>query len=79
MSPGWHLKSSAVPVFPRYDLPAQYELISQVAERCQVPLPALRWNEPEGGPLGTPFFVMDQVEGRVPLDNPPYVFGGWLL
>ena len=26
-----------------------------------------------------PFFVMDQVDGRVPLDNPPYVFGGWLL
>jgi aminoglycoside phosphotransferase (APT) family kinase protein len=22
---------------------------------------------------------MDQVTGRVPLDNPPYVFGGWLL
>jgi aminoglycoside phosphotransferase (APT) family kinase protein len=22
---------------------------------------------------------MDQVEGQVPLDNPPYVFGGWLL
>ncbi|HET9899135.1 MAG TPA: phosphotransferase family protein [Streptosporangiaceae bacterium] len=70
---------SAIPVFPRYDLPGQYELITQVARRCQIPLPALRWNEPEGGPLGTPFFVMDQVEGRVPLDNPPYVFGGWVL
>ena len=22
---------------------------------------------------------MDRVDGRVPLDNPPYVFGGWLL
>jgi len=44
-----------------------------------VPLPALRWNQPDGDPLGTAFFVMDQVEGRVPLDNPPYVFGGWLL
>jgi aminoglycoside phosphotransferase (APT) family kinase protein len=58
---------------------AQYELISQVAARCQIPLPALRWNEPDGGPLGSPFFVMDQVEGRIPLDNPPYVFAGWLL
>lgn len=71
-------EASAVPVFPRYDLPGQYDLIAQVAQRCGVPLPALRWNEPEGGPLGTPFFVMDQVAGRVPLDNPPYVFGGWL-
>src|SRR5690242_19431997 len=22
---------------------------------------------------------MDRVEGRIPSDNPPYVFGGWLL
>jgi aminoglycoside phosphotransferase (APT) family kinase protein len=72
-------EASAVPVFPRYDLPAQFEVISAVAQRCDVPLPALRWNEPGGGTLGTPFFVMDQVEGRVPLDNPPYVFTGWLL
>ncbi|HWF80468.1 MAG TPA: phosphotransferase family protein [Streptosporangiaceae bacterium] len=72
-------ESSAVPVFPRYDLPGQYALIAKVAQRCSVPLPTLRWNEPDGGSVGTPFFVMDQVTGRVPLDNPPYVFGGWLL
>ena len=70
---------SAVPVFPRYDLPGQFEIIEQVAARCAVPLPRLRWNQPDGEPLGTAFFVMDQVDGRVPLDNPPYVFGGWLL
>ena len=71
-------ENQAVPVFPRYDLPGQYTLIEQVAARCQVPLPRLRWNQPDGGPLGIAFFVMDQVDGRVPLDNPPYVFGGWL-
>ena len=72
-------EDSAVPVFPRYDLAAQFEVIGQVAASCSVPLPKLRWNEPEGGPLGTPFFVMDQVDGQIPLDNPPYVFTGWLL
>jgi aminoglycoside phosphotransferase (APT) family kinase protein len=72
-------EASAVPVFPSYDLAAQFEVISQVAARCDIPLPKLRWNEPGGGSLGTPFFVMDQVDGRVPLDNPPYVFAGWLL
>lgn len=72
-------EQSAVPVFPRYDLPGQFRLINEVSKRCGVPLPALRWNQPDGEPLGTAFFVMDQVDGRVPLDNPPYVFGGWLL
>jgi aminoglycoside phosphotransferase (APT) family kinase protein len=70
---------SALPVFPRYELPLQFEVISRVASCCDIPLPTLRWNEPEGGVLGTPFFVMDQVDGRIPLDNPPYVFTGWLL
>jgi aminoglycoside phosphotransferase (APT) family kinase protein len=72
-------EQSAVPVFARYDLPGQYRLIEEVSKRCQVPLPRLRWNQPDGEPLGTAFFVMDQVDGRVPLDNPPHVFGGWLL
>src|SRR5690348_10764742 len=72
-------EASALPVFPTYDLNAQYEVIGQVAQRSQVPVPKLRWNEPDGGPLGAPFFVMDQIDGRVPMDNPPYVFGGWLI
>jgi aminoglycoside phosphotransferase (APT) family kinase protein len=72
-------ENSAVPVFPSYDLSAQFEVISQVAARSKVPVPRLHWNEPDGGPLGSPFFVMDQIDGRVPMDNPPYVFGGWLL
>jgi len=72
-------EASAVPVFPRYDLATQFEVISQVAARSDVPVPAVRWYEPDERVLGTPFFVMDQVDGRIPLDNPPYVFAGWLL
>ena len=72
-------EDDAVPVFPRYDLGTQFELIGRVAASCEIPLPRLCWNVPDGGPLGTPFFVMDRVDGRIPLDNPPYVFAGWLL
>jgi aminoglycoside phosphotransferase (APT) family kinase protein len=72
-------EDSALPVFPRYDLPGQYELISRVAAACSIPLPRLRWNVPDGGPIGSSFFVMDRIDGRIPLDNPPYVFGGWVL
>src|SRR6202042_417307 len=57
----------------------QFEVISQVAARSDVPVPAVRWYEPGEQVLGSPFFVMDQVDGLVPLDNPPYVFTGWLL
>jgi aminoglycoside phosphotransferase (APT) family kinase protein len=72
-------EGTAVPVFPRYDLATQFEVISQVAARSDVPVPAVRWFEPDSRALGAPFFVMDQVDGRIPLDNPPYVFTGWLL
>ena len=72
-------EASALPVFPRYDLATQFEVISQVAAHCDVPVPAARWYEPDERVLGTPFFIMDQVDGWVPLDNPPYVFTGRLL
>ena len=72
-------EATAVPVFPRYDLATQFEVISQVAARSDVPVPAVHWYEPDSRAIGAPFLVMDQVEGQIPLDNPPYVFAGWLL
>jgi aminoglycoside phosphotransferase (APT) family kinase protein len=50
-----------------------------VAEHTDVPVPATEWYEPDASRLGSPFFVMDRVDGVAPSDNPPYVFGGWLL
>ena len=69
---------TSFPVFRTYDLPMQYEVIQGVAAATDVPVPRLCWLETDRRPLGTPFFVMRQVAGRVPSDNPPYVFGGWL-
>ena len=71
-------EAAAIPVFPHYDLALQFDVIGQVAARSPVPVPPLRWNETDPAPLGSPFFVMDQVDGLIPLDNPPYVFAGWL-
>jgi aminoglycoside phosphotransferase (APT) family kinase protein len=71
-------EDSSFPVFRTYDLVQQYQIIEQVAAASDVPVPALCWLEPDERPLGTPFFVMRQVAGRVPSDNPPYVFTGWL-
>jgi len=67
-----------VPVFREYDLEKQYRLISLVGERSEVPLPGLRWLELDTRHLGVPFFVMDEVVGRVPPDIPPYPMGGWV-
>ena len=68
-----------VPVFPRYDLPAQFRAIQLVNELTDVPVPTVWWCEPDPAPLGAPFFVMSRVDGRVPPDVMPYNFGdSWL-
>ena len=65
-----------VQVFPSYRLDHQFEVIRKVAELTDVPVPRVRWIETTGDVLGTPFFVMDYVDGVVPPDVMPYTFGG---
>ncbi|WP_028635619.1 phosphotransferase family protein [Nocardioides sp. URHA0032] len=68
-----------LPVFPNYALQDQYDAIRLVGELTGVPVPAVRWMEPTGEVLGTPFFLMDRIEGVVPQDVLPYNFGdNWL-
>lgn len=68
-----------LPVFPVYDLAMQYRVMELVGNRSAAPVPVVRWFEPDAAAIGAPFFVMDRVEGRVPTDNPPYTWEGWLL
>lgn len=65
-----------VPVFPTYRLDHQFEVIRQVGELTDVPVPRVRWLDDRGTVLGTPFFLMDHVDGIVPPDVMPYTFGG---
>ncbi|CPR13321.1 phosphotransferase enzyme family protein [Mycobacterium bohemicum DSM 44277] len=65
-----------VQVFPTYRLDHQFDVIGKVGEITDVPVPNVRWLEPTGDVLGTPFFVMDYVDGVVPPDVMPYTFGG---
>ena len=67
-----------VPVFPAYDLELQFKVMELVGAHSAVPVPTTRWYEPDPGPLGAPFFVMDRISGRVPSDIPPYLMDGWL-
>lgn len=69
-----------VPVFRSYRLQDQYDAMRIAGERTDVPVPQVRWMEATGDILGTPFFLMDRVEGIVPPDVMPYPFGdNWLF
>ncbi len=68
-----------VPVFETYALGDQYEAMRLVAAVSDVPVPQVGFMEPTGLVLGTPFFLMDRVDGVIPQDVLPYNFGdNWL-
>ncbi|WP_206050828.1 phosphotransferase family protein [Nocardioides speluncae] len=64
-------------VFPDYDLRRQYDAMAAAAPYA--PVPPLVGIEDSTDLLGAPFLVMGAVAGRAPTDNPPYVFGGFLV
>jgi aminoglycoside phosphotransferase (APT) family kinase protein len=65
-------------VFPDVRFEEQYRLMRILAERTDIPVPPIRWYEPDSTYLGAPFFVMERIAGRVPTDMPPYHTGGWV-
>jgi len=69
---------SSYPVFPRYDLGLQMDVMRAVAATSSVPVPTVIGVDATGEQVGAPCGLMEAVEGRAPTDNPPYVFGGWL-
>jgi aminoglycoside phosphotransferase (APT) family kinase protein len=69
---------SLVPVFAEYDLETQGRCMELVGTNTDVPVPRVCWLEQDPKWLQTPFLVMNHIEGVVPTDMPPYVFGGWL-
>src|SRR5699024_6028962 len=72
-------QDEAFPGFPVYDLGLQFDVMRVVGEHTDLPVPRARWLEEDPAVLGSPFLVMDRVSGVAPVDNPPYVFDGWLL
>ena len=68
-----------LPVFAGYRLTDQYDAMRLAGELAGIPVPAVGLNEPTGEVLGTPFFLMERLEGVVPPDVLPYPFGdNWL-
>lgn len=65
-------------LFPDADFDVQHKVLTALNADGTVPVPTVRWHEPDASVLGAPFFVMDEVVGVVPPDNPPYHISGWL-
>ncbi|WP_143055212.1 phosphotransferase family protein [Nocardioides luteus] len=69
-----------IPVFAAYDLQAQYDAMRLAGSLSSVPVPEVGLAEMSGCVLGTPFFLMERVDGLVPPDVMPYNFGdSWLF
>ncbi len=65
------LEPAGFQVFPRYDLPGQARVLAALTG-SDVPVPRVRWVEPDAAVLGSPFYVMDAIAGEVPSEVPPY-------
>lgn len=64
-------------IFPDSDVGLQRRVL-QMLEPTEVPVPRVRWYEEDRSVLGTPFYVMDRVEGEIPSDSPPMHEEGWI-
>ncbi len=68
-----------VPVFPSYDMDKQSRAIALAGELTDVPVPRVIGADNDPSAIGSPFFVMERIDGIVPPDVMPYTFGdNWL-
>ena len=66
------------PVFPFYDIPQQFDVMSALASHTTIPVPNCLWKEYDKSIVGETFYVMEFLEGKVPADNPPYHMTGFV-
>jgi aminoglycoside phosphotransferase (APT) family kinase protein len=64
------LEPTAKRLFLKPDVLREAQTLKAIAAYPNVPAPKVWWVEPGSHVLGAPFFVMDQVVGRVPLGRP---------
>jgi aminoglycoside phosphotransferase (APT) family kinase protein len=65
-------------LFPDAAFDTQCRVLSAL-KATSIPVPTVHWYETDASVLGAPFFVMDEIRGCVPPDNPPYHMAGWLF
>jgi aminoglycoside phosphotransferase (APT) family kinase protein len=70
-------QASGTTIFREPDVVREAKVLQGLAATT-VPVPAVRWIEPDPSVLGGPFFVMERVVGRVPLGKPSIHTMGWV-
>lgn len=71
------LQPTGIGLFPEYDLSIQYRCMERLAG-TDVPVPQLFGYAGADSPLGTPFYLMERLPGRIVRENPLYHLEGWL-
>lgn len=64
-------------VYPDCDVQVQYRTM-KLLQTSGLPVPKLHGLETDGRILGSPFFIMSRIDGKVPQENPLYHLEGWL-
>jgi aminoglycoside phosphotransferase (APT) family kinase protein len=72
------LEPSGFPIFPTYDITVQYRCMEKLGP-VGVPVPRMLWLEEDASVVGSPFYVMERLDGRIPPDRPPYHMEGWFF
>lgn len=62
-------------LFPDYDLLRQVLVMQRLAQTA-IPVPVVAWLERGENALGSPYFVMNRLEGEAPSDYPSYHAAG---
>ena len=71
------LKPTGHSVFNSFEFANEYRAIDALANLTDVPMARTFGYEEDARYFAVPFYVVEQVDGRIPSDNPPYAFGGW--
>jgi aminoglycoside phosphotransferase (APT) family kinase protein len=72
------VKPTGDALFTCYDFDLEHRLLDALAEHSTVPVPKVLFNEDDAGVLGAPFIVLEFLDGRVAVDDPPYTTEGWV-
>jgi aminoglycoside phosphotransferase (APT) family kinase protein len=68
----------AYQVFLETNFESQYRVMDALGAHSDVPIPKMLWFEADPAWFGSPFWIMERVDGQVPSDSPPYATAGWL-